>query len=134
MDEALVRLVWQRAHDTCEYCRLAQAFSKLPFHVDHIKARHHGGQDLPGNLGLACFYCNSYKGSNIAGEDPRSRAIVRLFHPRRHKWSRHFRWDGPVLIGRTPIGRATIAVLKINDPKAVATRAALIEAGVFPPA
>jgi hypothetical protein len=132
MDDALVRLVWQRAHATCEYCRLPQALSKLPHHVDHIKARQHGGPDVPANLALACFYCNSYKGPNIAGVDPSSGEIVRLFHPRRHKWSRHFRWDGPVLIGRTPIGRATIAALKINDAKAVATRAALIAAGLFP--
>ena len=47
--------------------------------------------------------------------------------------SRHFRWDGPTLIGRTPIGRATVAVLNVNDPEAVAIRAALIEAGLFPP-
>ena len=58
MDEALVRLVWQRAHATCEYCHLPRAFSKLPFHVDHIKASHHGGLAEPGNLALACFYCN----------------------------------------------------------------------------
>lgn len=58
MDETLVRLVWQRARDTCEYCRLAQAFSKLPFEIDHIIAKKHGGQTVPGNLALACFYCN----------------------------------------------------------------------------
>jgi hypothetical protein len=56
MDDALVRLVWQRARATCEYCRLPQGFSKLPFHVDHIHARHHGGEAVPGNLALACFY------------------------------------------------------------------------------
>jgi hypothetical protein len=31
-------------------------------------------------------------------------------------------------------GRATIAVMKINHPHAVAARAALIDEGVFPPA
>ncbi len=134
MDEALFRLVWQRANRCCEYCRLPQAYSALAFEVDHIIARKHGGPTAPGNLAMTCFYCNSYKGSNIAGIDPRSRKIVRLFHPRRHKWTRHFSWDGPTLIGRTPEGRATIAVLNINDPEAVATRAALIDAGLFPPA
>ena len=50
------------------------------------------------------------------------------------KWSRHFRWDGPILVGRTAVGRTTIEVLKINDEAYVQTRAALITEGVFPPA
>jgi len=57
-----------------------------------------------------------------------------LFNPRRQKWSRHFGWHGPILIGRTTVGRATIAVLSINLPHRVAQRAALIAEGVFPPA
>lgn len=133
MEEALIRLVWQRAQHRCEYCLLHQDYSVLTFEVDHVIARKHGGPTVPGNLALTCFYCNSYKGPNIAGIDPRSRKIVRLFHPRRHKWSRHFRWDGPTLVGRTPEGRATIAVLNINDPEAVAIRMNLIDAGLFPP-
>jgi HNH endonuclease len=133
MDEELTQLVWQRARHCCEYCQLRQDYSQLTFEIDHVIARKHGGSNTVGNLALTCFYCNSYKGPNIAGIDPRTRRIVRLFHPRRHKWSRHFRWDGPTLVGRTPIGRATIAVLNINDTEAVATRAALIEAGLFPP-
>src|SRR5437868_8748564 len=133
MEEALLRLVRQRARHCCEYCQLPEAFSTLTFEVDHIIARKHGGPTAAGNLALTCFYCNSYKGPNIAGIDPRSGKIVRLFHPRRHKWSRHFRWAGATLLGHTPIGRATISVLNINDPEAVAIRQALIEAGLFPP-
>jgi hypothetical protein len=33
----------------------------------------------------------------------------------------------------TPIGRATVQVLNMNHPDAVAVRVALIEEGVFPP-
>jgi hypothetical protein len=77
-------------------------------------------------------FCNSFKGPNIAGVDPQSGAIVRLYHPRRDRWSRHFRWEGPVLVGRTRSGRATIAVLQINDPEFVAVRRALIEEGRLP--
>jgi hypothetical protein len=55
-----------------------------------------------------------------------------LFHPRRHKWDRHFRWNGPRLVGRTPIGRTTVVVLALNDPDLVAVRMALIEEGRFP--
>lgn len=40
-------------------------------------------------------------------------------------------WVGPLLIGRTAIGRATIAVLQINDPDAFKDREALIAEGVF---
>jgi hypothetical protein len=131
MDEALAALVWERAGHRCEYCRLHQDHSWLTFEIDHIIARKHGGKSVAGNLALSCFYCNSFKGPNIAGRDPKTGVITRLFHPRRHKWSRHFRWNGPVLVGRTAIGRTVIAVLNINEADAVATRAALIAAGLF---
>jgi hypothetical protein len=133
MNAALLRLVWRRAHGVCEYCRLAQTYSHLPFQPDHIIAKKHGGKTTASNLALSCYFCNSYKGPNISGIDPLTKALVRLFHPRRHKWHYHFRWDGPMLIGRTPIGRATIAVLVINDPEAVATRQLLLASGLFPP-
>jgi hypothetical protein len=38
MDEALRQLVWDRAADTCEYCRLPQRFDILPFQIDHVIA------------------------------------------------------------------------------------------------
>jgi hypothetical protein len=53
--------------------------------------------------------------------------------PRRHKWATHFRWEGPYLIGRTAIGRVTVALLHINDEYRVELREMLIEEGVFPP-
>lgn len=133
MDRTLEELVWQRAHSRCEYCQMDQANDPLTFQVDHIIAESHGGPTRAGNLALACYLDNSYKGPNIAGVDPLTRRVVRLFHPRRHKWSRHFRWDGPVLVGRTAIGRATIATLRINLPHRVLHRAALIEEGILPP-
>ena len=131
MDEELIRLVWQRARHRCEYCQIPQAYSTLTYEIDHILAKKHEGRTTLGNLALTCYYCNSYKGPNIAGIDPRSRRLTRLFHPRRHNWSKHFRWDGPILICRTVIGRTTISVLNINDPEAVAIRAALMDTGLF---
>ena len=133
MDRALTALVWRRAGDACEYCKLPQRLSSAPFEIDHVIARQHGGRTLEANLALSCFYCNRYKGPNIAGRDPRTRKLTPLFNPRRHKWTRHFRYNGPVLVGLTPIGRTTIAVLQINDPDAVALREALIDSGLFPP-
>jgi 5-methylcytosine-specific restriction endonuclease McrA len=133
MDEELTNLVWQRARHCCEYCHLHQDYSRLTFEIDHIIARQHGGKTVAGNLALTCFYCNRFKGPNIASRDPRSRKIVSLFHPLRHKWSRHFRWKGAVLVGLTPNGRATVLLLNVNDAEAVATREALIAAGLFDP-
>src|SRR4051812_16033251 len=100
MDEALRKLVWHRANNACEYCHLPQELSILTFEIDHIIAQQHDGKTIASNLALSCFYDNKYKGSNIAGFDPIKGKLTRLFHPRRHKWQRHFRWDGPVLIGR----------------------------------
>jgi hypothetical protein len=110
---------------------LPSAFHPAPFQIDHIVARQHGGLQEPENLALACIHCNRFKGPNVAGVDPDSGEVVRLFHPRRDHWSVHFMWNGPHVRGLTPIGRATIAVLFINDPEVVTLRRALQEEGVF---
>jgi hypothetical protein len=104
-----------------------------PFQIEHIIARQHGGTDAASNLALACHHCNLHKGPNLTGIDPDTRKIVRLFNPRRHKWSRHFTWDGPRLVGRTAIGRATVVVLAMNDAESIQLREALMEDGAFPP-
>lgn len=132
MNRGLAWKVRRRAQDRCEYCHLPARFYPLPFHLDHIIARQHGGRTAIGNLALACLHCNRHKGPNIAGNDPGTGAIVRLFHPRSHVWREHFEWVGAMLEGRTAIGRATIRVLAINDPDFLAVRAALIEERVFP--
>ncbi len=132
MERALERLVWERASGRCEYCRVAQEHDRLPFEIDHIVAKKHGGATQLGNLCLACFADNNHKGPNIAGIDPHTRKLTPLFNPRRHKWGRHFRWDGPILVGLTPVGRTTIAVLEINLDYRVAFRQGLIDEGVFP--
>jgi HNH endonuclease len=134
MNQALVTLVWQRARECCEYCRLPQAHSIIPFEIDHVIAKKHRGPTAADNLALACFYCNSAKGPNIAGIDPETDKLAGLFNPRRQVWSRHFRWIGPRLIGRTRTGRATIAVLCLNDTAFLDLRKALIADHLFPPA
>jgi hypothetical protein len=133
MDERLAQEVRRRAGDVCEYCRVAQAsYPTVPFPIDHIIARQHDGPTVASNLALSCLHCNSHKGPNIAGIDPRTKKLTKLFNPRRHKWGRHFRWDGPLVVGRTAIGRVTVAVLALNAPEAVEVREALIEEGIFP--
>ena len=133
MDASLVRLVWERAQARCEYCQLPQACDDRSFEVDHILSRKHRGTTVAENLALSCFRCNSFKGSDIAGRDPKTKELTPLFNPRRHKWRTHFRWEGAHLIGRTAIGRVTVALLQINDEYRVELREALIEEGVFPP-
>jgi hypothetical protein len=133
MDVALTELVWERARRCCEYCRMPQIYDELHFEIDHVVADQHGGKAVASNLALACFADNHHKGPNLAGIDPKTRKRVWLFNPRRHKWPRHFQWDGPVLVGRTAVGRATIAVLRINLARRVRHRAQLIAEGVFPP-
>ena len=132
MDSSLQEFVRRRANDTCEYCRMPQHLDSLPFQMDHIIARKHDGPTSADNLALACFYCNTYKGPNLAGVDPIGGQVVRLFHPRKDIWADHFFWEGPILRSHTPVGRAAIAVLRINDAEAVAVRASLISEGVFP--
>ena len=132
MQRRLIQLVRRRAGFCCEYCRVPEEFDELPFEIDHIIASQHGGATVESNLALACFVCNRYKGPNLAGIDPRSGRISRLFHPRRHQWRRHFVWEDARLRGRTPIGRATIAVLRVNDHLRVWLREELMREGVFP--
>jgi hypothetical protein len=112
---------------------MPQEYDALTFQVDHIIARKHQGADELENLALACFACNNHKGPNIAGVDPETSAIVRLFHPRQDNWEDHFEWREAVLKGRTPIGRTTINVLAVNLPYRIRLRQMLILEGVFPP-
>jgi HNH endonuclease len=133
MNESLERRVRKRAGDRCEYCKIPAYISEFTFPVDHIIAQQHGGKTSYENLALSCPHDNFHKGPNIAGLDPETGKLTRLFNPRRQKWSPHFAWDGPILVGKTPIGRTTLFVLNMNHPDRVEVRRLLIVAGLFPP-
>jgi hypothetical protein len=111
---------------------MPQKFYRTRHQIDHIVAQQHKGKSSLDNLALACFPCNNHKGPNLSGIDPASGKVVRLFHPRRDQWGRHFRWDGPRLIGKTAAGRATVELLAINHPDYLSVRAGLIAEGAFP--
>jgi HNH endonuclease len=133
MDAATRKLVRERAANRCEYCRIHQNDEPFfPFHVEHIVARQHRGSDDPDNLALSCHHDNDHKGPNLSGIDPLTGRVVRLFNPRRQRWPRHFRFDGPVIVGRTSCGRATVVVLALNAPDRLELRAELIAASAFP--
>jgi 5-methylcytosine-specific restriction endonuclease McrA len=129
MQTAMDHDVRQRAADICEYCHLPENVSELPHVIDHVIARQHKGETNLENLALCCGRCNSHKGPNIAGIDPVTRKLVRLFNPRTDRWEHHFSWQTALLGGLTPIGRATIEVLAINHPYRVAVRKLLMAAG-----
>lgn len=95
MDRLTRDQVRQRAKTCCEYCQMPQAFSEPVHEIDHVIAEKHHGPTTLENLALACFHCNNHKGPNIAGIDPTTGEITRLFHPRIDKtlrfWLRYFR-------------------------------------------
>ena len=132
MDAGLRRLVFERVCGQCEYCTMPSDWDPLPFCIDHIIAQQHAGPTIESNLALSCFSCNTHKGPNIAGLDPETGQLTRLFHPRTDTWSEHFEWIGPELRGKSPIGRVTLQVLNINDPVRVEHRRLLMQEGVFP--
>lgn len=94
-----------------------------------------GGLTEEGNLWLACPVCNGFKGDRTTALDPLTGETVALFNPRRHRWQEHFAWtaEGDYIIGQTAIGRATVAVLKLNRPLLVRARRLWSRIGVHPP-
>ncbi len=123
MDARLRQLVRQRAGNLCEYCRLRQEQEPLPFHIEHIISRRHGGSDLADNLALACHHCNLHKGTNLSGLDPKTKKLTRLFHPRLDDWNDHFVNLGREITGRSAVGRTTVNLLKMNDDGRLRLRA-----------
>ncbi len=132
MDAAIRREIRERAKDRCEYCRLPQSAAPfLTFHVEHIQASQHIGDDSLSNLCLACPHCNLHKGPNLATLDSVTRELIPLFHPRQHSWDDHFRFLGGRIEGLTTAGRATARLLKMNDDDQVEIRTALMMRGEF---
>ena len=131
MDARLEAQVWRRALNRCEYCGFPAEFTRLPFQIDHIIAEKHRGRTALQNLALSCFFCITFKGPNIAGVDPKTQKITRLFHPRNDAWRVHFRRNGAFLEGLTAVGRTTVEVLRINREDALAVRQSLLEEGVL---
>jgi len=133
VDAGLRTLVRKRAEQRCEYYRLPQlAASFFAFHIEHIVARQHGGDDNSENLALACPDCNRYKGPNLTSIDPQTNEIVRLFDPRKNNWEEQFELQGPLIVGCTPTGRATVRLLNMNEHDRLDMRSELIEDELYP--
>ena len=127
--------MFARARGCCEYCRSQARFSTQSFAAEHIIPRVAGGTTALDNLALSCLGCNSHKYTKTYARDPETGRRVRLFHPRRQKWSRHVAWseDCIRIIGRTSSGRATVEALHLNRAELVALRRILYVAGEHPP-
>lgn len=131
----LKQQVSDRAKDCCEYCKSQRKFSPSSFEIEHILPVSRGGPSTLENLALACAQCNSHKSSKIEAIDPASGTIVRLFHPRKMDWSKHFIWSDDTLemLAITASGRATIALLQTNRETVINLRQLLRQNGLHPP-
>lgn len=121
---ATARLVEERALGRCEYCGMHQALQGATFHVEHVQPKAHGGTWDLENLAWCCPSCNLHKSDRTEAPDPESGVAVALFHPRRDSWPDHFEWHGDRLVGKTPIGRATIRALDLNHSRRLRIRQA----------
>jgi hypothetical protein len=133
MDAKTRQRIRRRASGRCEYCHLPEAADEWPFHIDHIIARGHGGDDASSNLSWSCTQCNLHKSSNFASIDPATGERVNLFNPRQDVWHDHFALgpDGR-MVGLTSVGRATVRLLDMNGSPQLELRRELIQQGEFP--
>ena len=127
-------LVTGRADARCEYCRAPQIITGTTYHIEHITPSTRSGSDDPSNLALSCITCNGHKSDHITGIDPETARELPLFHPRRDRWHRHFRFSPRTLelTGITPKGRATVARLQMNERKQIEARALWVELELYP--
>jgi hypothetical protein len=117
------RRVRLRAGQRCEYCRMPQAGQEATFHIDHVKPRRDGGPTILENLALACVSCSLRKGARTQGRDPLTGDTASVFNPRTDDWDDHFTLTEDFLIvGRTPAGRTSVEMLRMNRPAAVEIR------------
>lgn len=105
----------------------------LPHEPYHVIATQHGGATTRANLAYACFQCNRCKGPNIASLDPMTGALTPLYNPRTERWTHHFGQPEALIKPLTAVGRATVFLLRINDPERVSIRANLISQGRYAP-
>lgn len=134
--KALREQVATDARHRCGYCLTSAQVIGAPMEIDHLIPESLGGPTSRENLWLACSFCNDHKGNRIAALDAQSGELVRLYDPRRQPWNEHFAWgaEKELVLGKTPVGRATVAALRLNRAELVEARRAWIIVGWHPPA
>jgi hypothetical protein len=128
----LRRAVRARSGLICEYCLIHEEDTFFGLEVDHIIAEKHGGETQLENLCCACLTCNRFKGSDIATLEANTRDLVRLFHPRQDVWKDYFVLEGVKILGTTPIGEATVRLLRLNLEERLLEREVLQSLGRYP--
>lgn len=124
------------ARERCGYCLSPQWLVMARLEIEHIIPTSRGGSDGEMNLWLSCPLCNRFKSDRTEWPDSLTGQAVPLFNPRTQRWSDHFQWtsDGLRILGKTPTGRATVALLHLaDDPDAIVVRSYWVEAGWHPP-
>ena len=119
----------------CAYCKTSEALTVAIFEIEHIIPRSANGDTMLSNLCLACPTCNRLKARRLTVPDPVTRENVPLFHPHQQTWEDHFTWseDTTEIIGGTPVGRATSAILKMNRLQLIRLRRMWVKMGEHPP-
>jgi hypothetical protein len=128
--------VRQAARHRCGYGLSPQRLVMARLEIEHIIPVAKGGDSSEPNLWLSCPLCNRFKADRTTARDPDTGTEVPLFNARTQRWPEHFRWskDGIRVIGLTPSGRATVALLHLaDDPDALIVRAHWVLAGWHPP-
>src|SRR5690348_12482131 len=126
------RRVRETAKNRCGYCLSPQHLVMARLEIEHILPLAQGGTDDEVNLWLACPICNGHKSDKTEDIDPMSGERAPLFNPRTQSWFDHFEWasDGIRILGKSPVGRATVAALHLSDdPDALAVRSWWVLAG-----
>jgi hypothetical protein len=100
--------------------------------VDHIiPVKRHLGSKARHNLAWARPHWNRNKETDIASYDFETGDLTPLYNPRTQHWDDHFYMDGPISIGKTPVGRVTLRLLDMNHPDYVEGRRILIELNLW---
>jgi len=75
------------------------------------------------------------KGGRVEFVDPVSEEMVPVFHSQQQIWTKHFGWeqDGAIVVGKTAIGRATVAAFQMNREALVSMREMWVIFGKHPP-
>lgn len=133
--EKIKEKVRLRSKGYCEYCYASMSFSPTNFDIDHIYPVSLGGKSILLNLAVACGECNGHKYIKTQHIDPVTLLKSRIFHPRKDYWLDHFQWNGDetLIVGLTPVGRATIDLLEMNRDGNINLRVLLQLVGLHPP-
>jgi hypothetical protein len=135
LSEELRSRIEQADRRLCRYCLTTETNSGIRLTYDHITPVSKGGATSFENVCLACSACNEFKADATHAIDPLTGEALPLFNPREQPWDDHFVWstNATRVEGSTPVGRATVIALRMNQPIVVTARGRWARAGWHPP-